>query len=255
MGVGNHKLFLLFVFWVFVTCMYSMVLVLAKYIVCIGGGHKCHSGARNHLAVIFLVVESILFGLFTLCMLGDQMSAIASNQTQIDRLKNTKHTYQTEVNEVCGSARAVRFHHSWLYPLPVHFPEGNIRDRVLGYRLLHSTGGGCGEECENEEFSPLIEGSGTASMSSSHSGANSGSQEGDIELGSMPGGGGNGAGAAGSIGHGSSPSGGHIFRKKHVRLKVLRGLIGFLCLLPSTLSWLSSETCGSRSLQQLRRWG
>ena len=120
MGVGNHKLFLLFVFWVFVTCMYSMVLVLCKYINCLGKGHRCHSGPENHLLVIFLVVESILFGLFTLCMLGDQLSAISSNQTQIDRLKNTKATtYQTEVNEVCGTSRNVNFRLSWLIPTKV----------------------------------------------------------------------------------------------------------------------------------------
>jgi len=121
-GVGNHKLFLLFVFWVFVTCMYSMVLVLVKYISCINGGYRCHSGASHQLLVIFLVVESILFGLFTLCMLGDQVSAIQSNQTQIDRLKNTKATtYQNEVNEVCGSARTERFQWQWLLPMKVLF--------------------------------------------------------------------------------------------------------------------------------------
>lgn len=158
-GVGNHKLFLLFVFWVFVTCMYSMLLVLAKYIICIGGGHKCHSTPRNHFLVIFLVVESILFGLFTLCMLGDQLSAIGSNQTQIDRLKGTKHNYQMEVNEVCGSARGVKCHHTWFIPTAVKFAEGVIRDKVLGYRLLHGSGGSAGgaEVSDEEEFSPLME--------------------------------------------------------------------------------------------------
>ncbi len=154
-GVGNHKLFLLFVFWVCVTCMYSMVLVLVKYIVCIGGGHKCNANSQNHLLVIFLVVESILFGLFTLCMLGDQISSIQSNQTQIDRLKNTKSTtYQTEVNEVCGSARTERFQFAWLVPSAVVFDTSSIRERILGYRLSHSSG-----ESENEEFSPLMDGS------------------------------------------------------------------------------------------------
>ena len=97
-----------------------MVLVLIKYISCINGGYRCHSGASHQLLVIFLVVESILFGLFTLCMLGDQVSAIQSNQTQIDRLKNTKATtYQNEVNEVCGSARTERFQWQWLLPIKV----------------------------------------------------------------------------------------------------------------------------------------
>jgi hypothetical protein len=110
--------------------------------------------------VIFLVVESILFGLFTLCMLGDQLSAIGSNQTQIDRLKGTKHNYQMEVNEVCGSARGVKCHHTWFIPTAVKFAEGVIRDKVLGYRLLHGSGGSAGgaaEGSDEEEFSPLME--------------------------------------------------------------------------------------------------
>ena len=49
-------------------------------------------GSENQLVyTMFLFIESILFGMFTLCMLGDQLSSLRTNQTQIDRLKNEKH--------------------------------------------------------------------------------------------------------------------------------------------------------------------
>jgi hypothetical protein len=55
-----------------------------------------------------LLVESILFGLFTLCMMADQFDSVSSNQTQIDRLKNERHMIQTEINEVFGSPSHVK---------------------------------------------------------------------------------------------------------------------------------------------------
>jgi hypothetical protein len=158
-GVGNHKLFLLFVFWVFVTSAYSLLLVLGKYVSCLSRNTKCVSSPSISFHTIALVICSILFGLFTLCMLGDQLSAISSSQTAIDRLKNTKHKYQSEVNEVCGSARHVRCHHTWFIPYAVKFPEGNLRDKILGYRLQRLPG-----DAENEEFSPLMDGGGDIEM-------------------------------------------------------------------------------------------
>jgi hypothetical protein len=217
-GVGNHKLFLLFVFWVFVSCMYSMLLVLTKYIYCIGGHHKCHTSARLQFLVIFLVVESILFGLFTLCMLGDQFSAISSNQTQIDRLKGTKHNYQMEVNEVCGSQRSVRFHYSWFLPVAVVFPDGPLREKVLGYRLQHGTGNATGADGtgaeEGDEFNPLLEGGNGEASTHGHSNGSSagagagGESAGDVEMGTLH------VASAGII---SSPGAGYVLRKKMVR--------------------------------------
>ena len=55
--------------------------------------HYC-GGPSNSVLSIVLLVEAILFGLFTLCMMADQSEAISSNQTQIDRLKNEKHDIQ-----------------------------------------------------------------------------------------------------------------------------------------------------------------
>lgn len=66
--------------------MYSLILTIGKFVSCIY--RECpQQPADQHILIIFLLVESILFGLFTLCMLGDQLTTINSNMTQIDRLK------------------------------------------------------------------------------------------------------------------------------------------------------------------------
>eukprot|EP00599_Poterioochromonas_sp_BG-1_P002621 CAMPEP_0173136004 /NCGR_PEP_ID=MMETSP1105-20130129/2226_1 /TAXON_ID=2985 /ORGANISM="Ochromonas sp., Strain BG-1" /LENGTH=229 /DNA_ID=CAMNT_0014048105 /DNA_START=555 /DNA_END=1244 /DNA_ORIENTATION=- len=81
-----------------------------------------------------------------MCMIGDQWTTISSNQTQIDRLKNTKYEYQEEVNEVCGSPSHVNFSWAWLYPVAVKFTD-DLKHRIYGFRIE-----------ENEEISPLIRG-------------------------------------------------------------------------------------------------
>jgi hypothetical protein len=118
----------------------------------------CHNDVHVHLLVIFLVIESLLFGLFTMCMIGDQWTTISSNQTQIDRIKGTKHEYQNEFNEVCGSLSTVSFSWSWFLPTPVTFNE-DVKPKILGYRIE-----------ENEERSPLMRGSGSSSTDNGHAG-------------------------------------------------------------------------------------
>ena len=47
---------------------------------------NCGTPFQN-IHIIFLLVESILFGMFTICMLADQLESVSTNMTQIDRLK------------------------------------------------------------------------------------------------------------------------------------------------------------------------
>ena len=49
------------------------------------------------MQVVMLLVEAILFGLFTICMMADQSESISTNQTQIDRLKKEKFDIQVEI--------------------------------------------------------------------------------------------------------------------------------------------------------------
>lgn len=144
-GVGNHKLFLLFVFWIFLLCMYTLILMLAKFILCSSRDDECGGDASSFLITVFLVMEGLLFGLFTICMLGDQMSSVYTNQTQIDRLKNTKFEHLAEINEVCGGSPHVSFSWSWLWPTPLTFKNPDLHERVHGFRTE-----------DGEEMSPLL---------------------------------------------------------------------------------------------------
>ena len=51
---------------------------------------RCGTPDEN-LLTVFLLIESILFGLFTFCMISDQFAVVSTGQTQIERLKNERH--------------------------------------------------------------------------------------------------------------------------------------------------------------------
>jgi hypothetical protein len=67
----------------------------------------CGTPTEN-IHILMLLLESALFGLFTMCMKGDQMTIIASNQTQIDRLKNMTYESNIDINEIFGCPGDVR---------------------------------------------------------------------------------------------------------------------------------------------------
>lgn len=99
-GLGNHKFFIVFLFWVFAVSAYALILIIAMYSTCSMSRRSKHycGGPSDSLFVLMLLVEAILFGLFTLCMMADQLDSISSNQTQIDRLKNEKHHIQVNLS-------------------------------------------------------------------------------------------------------------------------------------------------------------
>jgi hypothetical protein len=63
-GVGNHKLFLLFIFWINVISCYTLVLIIAKHMTCSMWRHHdgCRSTPMGFIMQLFLVVEAVLFG-------------------------------------------------------------------------------------------------------------------------------------------------------------------------------------------------
>ena len=78
-------------------------------------GPRCLARPADSLSVVMLVIEAMLFGLFTSCMLLDQWGAVATGRTQIDRLKGEeggkgRHGF----NEVFGGERG--FTMDWLIP-------------------------------------------------------------------------------------------------------------------------------------------
>lgn len=162
-GIGNHKYFLLFIFYTCLSCVYSLTFLAWRFVHCVGGGsHGHHHGPRcvDHptdlLPLIGLTVEAILFGLFTMCMMCDQWDVVMTNLTHIDRLKGhdtLQYRVQAGINEVFGTgSRSMTssstsslphhhhhgnyrrgFHYTWLSPLhKVCFPE-TVRDDIFGY--------------------------------------------------------------------------------------------------------------------------
>mmetsp|Transcript_8360 Transcript_8360/g.10576 ORF Transcript_8360/g.10576 Transcript_8360/m.10576 type:complete len:422 (-) Transcript_8360:190-1455(-) len=158
-GIGNHKYFLLFIFYTFCSCSYAMSLVIARFIDCIGHVQKhepCLDKPTHLLALIGLVIESMLFGMFTCCMMIDQWDVVLTKVTHIDRLKgdSTAEDLILGVSEVFGvgmkkekgegdmhnssgngnsASSGGNFRPDWLSPFTnVCFPE-KMRDEIYGF--------------------------------------------------------------------------------------------------------------------------
>ncbi|KAL7572777.1 hypothetical protein ACA910_014636 [Epithemia clementina (nom. ined.)] len=183
-ALGNHKYFLLFVFYTFINCTYSMLLVIYRFSSCVHSSRSMHYHHRHYhshrggamdfqeaaaaaavdaseqthrpmcvdhpsqlLTILLLLVESLLFGIFTSCMMFDQMEVVQNKMTHIDRLKGLEVGGSLSgVAEVFGLSQnetnkkglrrnnASRFRPDWLSPF-VHgacFPA-SIRDEVMGF--------------------------------------------------------------------------------------------------------------------------
>ncbi|TDH70725.1 hypothetical protein CCR75_009092 [Bremia lactucae] len=129
-GLGNHKFFLLFIFYVFALSTYTLTLVFFRYAKCINESCPTYGAIR----VVCLIMEAVLFGLFTMCMMCDQYSVITTGTTQIDRLKGET-TDNLGLHEVFGGLDC-KFSLHWLLPINIWFPA-SVKNQVLGYMLEH----------------------------------------------------------------------------------------------------------------------
>ena len=77
---------------------------------------ECIDDLGAFICIMLLFVEAILFGIFTLCMMGEQLSSASSNESHIDRLKaassgdeRVKEKLEVRIiNEIFGCDMAVR---------------------------------------------------------------------------------------------------------------------------------------------------
>jgi palmitoyltransferase len=89
-AIFNQKYFILFLFYTCACCIYSGVLLVARFISCTNNLRQCTvSGVHAALAIICFV-EALVFGLFVIIMMCDQFSAIFENTPGIDQLQNRK---------------------------------------------------------------------------------------------------------------------------------------------------------------------
>lgn len=145
-GIGNHKYFLLFIFYTFLSCSYAMTLVITRFATCMGTHrHEAHHGRHvscldkpaDLLRILGLLIESLLFGMFTSCMMFDQFEVIRSKLTHIDRLKGMDVSGSLSgPEEVFGTSPGKpsgRIRLDWLSPFArVCYPD-SLRDEVMGF--------------------------------------------------------------------------------------------------------------------------
>lgn len=145
--------------------MYALILVIFRFATCMGGHPHHHHVVVNAasaaaaavpvkqhvscldrptdlLKILGLLIEAILFGMFTSCMMFDQCDVINSKLTHIDRLKGLVTSGALAgITEVFGVGRVTtfntdtytKFRPDWLSPFAqVCFPE-NLRDDVMGF--------------------------------------------------------------------------------------------------------------------------
>lgn len=112
-----------------------------------------------------LIVEAVLFGMFTTCMMVDQSEVISSKMTHIDRLKGGKEVGVPSLagvaevfgvgSKASGATNSSRFRFDWLSPFAkVCFPP-SVRDDVMGFcRPCANLCGGT-DNSKDTELSPL----------------------------------------------------------------------------------------------------
>lgn len=150
-GLGNHKFFILFISYTFLSCAYSLCLVCYRFFTCFNTvrGPACLTDGSDTIQILLLVVEGALFGLFTSCMMLDQWAVVTTNTTQIDRLKGGADTASDSsnkgVNETFGGERG--FAVDWLLPTKVEFPE-SIHEELYGFCIPCSSSTGPHSEVE-----------------------------------------------------------------------------------------------------------
>lgn len=108
----------------------------------------CLAKPSHLLNLLGLIVEAVLFGMFTSCMIVDQTDVISSKMTHIDRLKGGGEMGAPSLSGVAevfgagkhhGTNAGTRFRLDWLSPFSkVCFPA-SIRDDVMGYQTPSTT--------------------------------------------------------------------------------------------------------------------
>jgi len=143
-GAMNHKFFILFVGYTMTSCLFSLLLIALRTWHCgfplpssSDENNECTGWNESYASLILLVV-SVVFLIFTACMLFENIEAIQTNASKIARMKMRVGQGGTELSRVTeqfnemfgGDSNEVAWH--WFFPLPVEFPQG-MQKVVLGF--------------------------------------------------------------------------------------------------------------------------
>ena len=119
-GEFNQKFFVLFTMYIFMSSFHAAILILIHMVRCVENDWtQCStfSPAATLVLLILLGFESLLFGIFTLVMFCTQVSAIFSDETQIESLKGEEPKWQrknkwSSLRSVFGTDISIQ----WLSP-------------------------------------------------------------------------------------------------------------------------------------------
>mmetsp|Transcript_25642 Transcript_25642/g.37889 ORF Transcript_25642/g.37889 Transcript_25642/m.37889 type:complete len:411 (+) Transcript_25642:211-1443(+) len=152
-GALNHKFFCLFCFYTALSCMVGMAMIALRLVQCgvraSGNGNLecCESVHSSPWTMFCLTLVGIVFLIFTVYMMYDQMEAFQTGKSRIARLKTCPREHQStqeqeeleqqycpvtqDFNEIFGGSSMTPAWH-WLLPLTVTFPPG-MKQVVLGF--------------------------------------------------------------------------------------------------------------------------
>jgi hypothetical protein len=118
-AIFNQKYFLLFLIYTALCCIYCGTLLVARFISCTNNLKQCTISGLQAVLCVLNFIEAIIFGLFCLIMLWDQLSAIFDNTPGIDALQQKKGESRGKyesLQEVFGERL------NWRWWLPLDLP-------------------------------------------------------------------------------------------------------------------------------------
>lgn len=96
-GENNQKFFVLFTMYIALISAHALILCIFQFVSCVRNQWNECSGFSppvTVILVIFLCLEGLLFLTFTAVMFGTQIHSICNDETEIERLKNEKPTWE-----------------------------------------------------------------------------------------------------------------------------------------------------------------
>lgn len=121
-GEGNQKCFVLFTFYIALLSSQTLYWAIWQFVQCVNRDwHSCSNfnPPTTTILLIFLLFEAILFSIFTAVMFGTQLSAICSDQTGIESLKQerqrTNDSWKKNLSVVFGGPFSIK----WFSPFSI----------------------------------------------------------------------------------------------------------------------------------------
>jgi palmitoyltransferase len=130
-AIYNQKYFVLFLIYTSFCCLYSGVLLISRFVSCTHHMRSCKVSVAEAVCCGINFVEALIFGLFVIIMLFDQVSAILEAQPSID--PDRKRSTHEALQDVFGEP----LWFTWLLPLkmPKRIYE-DFHDECRQYKLV-----------------------------------------------------------------------------------------------------------------------